>query len=132
VSRCKPDHSIKSSLKQHSTDMDQYTGLQVSEDNILFVPRSLTASISRRAFCSLVGPYLVERSDTRTVQVFAPYMYVILFASLCVTVTARALVAVLCYLCASRCLYYYYVLSRVLVTWRGSSEYGWSPSAPDP
>ena len=41
-------------------------------------------------------------TDTRTVQVFAQGIIV------CVTVTARALVTVLCYLCVLKCLVYYY------------------------
>ena len=57
----------------------------------------------------LVGPYLVEHSssssatalitDTRTVQVFTQGVIV------CVTVTAHALVTVLCYLCILKCLF---------------------------
>jgi len=56
----------------------------------------------------LVGPYLVEHSsssatalitDTQTVPVFAQGVVV------CVTVTARALVTVLCYLCVFKCLF---------------------------
>ena len=60
-----------------------------------------------------IWSYLVEHSsssatalitDTRTVQVFAQGVIV------CVTVTARALVTVLCYMCVLKCVYYYFFL----------------------
>ena len=62
-----------------------------------------------------IWPYLVEHSSSSATALITGTVQVLLKASLFayVTVTARALVTVLCYLCVLKCLfiyYYYYYL----------------------
>jgi len=95
--------------------------LRSSEDNKTFCTE-IAHCFHGLSSVLFIRPYLVEHSsssatalitDTRTVQVFAQGVIV------CLTVTARALVTVLCYLCVLKCLFIIIIISIMFVknTW---------------
>ena len=80
--------------------------LRSSDDNKLFVSISLSAHGPSGVL--FIRPYLVEHSSSSAMAVITESRTVYMFAQgviVCVTLTARALVTVLCYLCVLKWLF---------------------------